>query len=196
MNWRGQWLTATAYAVQDGVYNAGPGSSYICTVSHTSAALTQPGVGANWATVWSITSQGAVGPAGPTGATGPTGPTGPAGPSGGGAVINATSNRTVLDTETGASFTNTGASAQVIFTLPATAVGLRYRFIAMVVGQSIKIIIPAGSILRVPGIGASSSGGSTTSPVIASTQPGLNLELLAVDATTWVSVGASGWTVA
>ena len=92
MNWRGQWATSTSYAANDGVYNNG--SSYVATGAHTSDALTEPGVGANWATVWSLTSQGAVGPTGPTGptgpaggaggvgATGPTGPTGVTGPTG------------------------------------------------------------------------------------------------------------------
>jgi hypothetical protein len=82
MNWRGQWLTATVYAAVDGVYNAGPGSSYICTAGHTSGASTEPGVGASWATVWSLTSQGAVGPQGPQGPTGATGSTGSTGPTG------------------------------------------------------------------------------------------------------------------
>lgn len=52
LNWQGAWQTSTAYAVQDGVEN--DGSSYICTVAHTSGASTEPGTGASWATVWDL----------------------------------------------------------------------------------------------------------------------------------------------
>jgi hypothetical protein len=60
-SWQSQWLTSTAYAVSDAVYN--DGSSYICTVAHTSAAGTEPGTGGSWGTVWDIfASEGATGP--------------------------------------------------------------------------------------------------------------------------------------
>lgn len=52
LNWRGAWLTSTAYAVNDGTSNGG--SSYICTQAHTSGASTQPGVGASWASYWQV----------------------------------------------------------------------------------------------------------------------------------------------
>ena len=52
IDWQGAWLTATAYALADGVSNGG--SSYICTSAHTSGAGTEPGVGASWATVWDV----------------------------------------------------------------------------------------------------------------------------------------------
>ncbi len=44
------WVTATAYAVGDVVWYGS--ADYACTVAHTSAAATEPGVGASWATVW------------------------------------------------------------------------------------------------------------------------------------------------
>lgn len=60
LNWRSSWLTATSYAVADGVKNGG--ASYICTVAHTSGASTEPGVGASWTTVWDpIAEKGAAG---------------------------------------------------------------------------------------------------------------------------------------
>lgn len=55
LNWRGAWLTATAFSVNDGTSNGG--SSYICTVAHTSGASTEPGVGASWATVWDVIAE-------------------------------------------------------------------------------------------------------------------------------------------
>ena len=47
---RGAWATATSYSVNDLVENGG--TSYIASAAHTSAAETEPGVGASWETVW------------------------------------------------------------------------------------------------------------------------------------------------
>lgn len=44
------WVTATAYTVGD--VRSRSGTNYYCTVAHTSAAGTQPGVGGSWQTVW------------------------------------------------------------------------------------------------------------------------------------------------
>jgi hypothetical protein len=52
MDWRGAWLTATAYVVDDAVSSYG--SSYIAKSAHTSGATTQPGIGSSWATVWDL----------------------------------------------------------------------------------------------------------------------------------------------
>lgn len=46
----GAWVTATVYA-QGALVSRG-GVNYYCFVAHTSGALTEPGVGADWATVW------------------------------------------------------------------------------------------------------------------------------------------------
>jgi len=46
---RGAWASGNDYDVGDLCQNSG---SYICKVGHTSAPSTEPGVGANWATVW------------------------------------------------------------------------------------------------------------------------------------------------
>lgn len=106
--WRGAWVTATAYSVDDAVSDGG--SSYICTSAHTSGASTEPGIGASWQTVWGLIAQegatgvtGVTGPTGVTGAgvtgptgatgigtTGPTGPTGATGPTGTGGAAGAT----------------------------------------------------------------------------------------------------------
>lgn len=54
LNWRHQWIVspATAYEENDGVFNEG--QSYIAIANHTSSSLTEPGVGANWETVWDL----------------------------------------------------------------------------------------------------------------------------------------------
>jgi hypothetical protein len=58
---KGAWADVTEYAVNDVVAN--DGSSYGCTVAHTSGASTEPGTGGSWATVWTLlASIGEVGP--------------------------------------------------------------------------------------------------------------------------------------
>ncbi len=48
---RGAWVSGEDYEVGNLSQNDG---SYICTVDHKAAAATEPGVGADWATVWKI----------------------------------------------------------------------------------------------------------------------------------------------
>lgn len=52
VSYRGAWLTATAYREDQLVTN--DGTTYIAISDHTSAAATEPGVGASWATVWEV----------------------------------------------------------------------------------------------------------------------------------------------
>jgi hypothetical protein len=46
------WVTATGYTTGNVVVNGG--TYYVATANHTSGALTEPGVGANWQTVWQV----------------------------------------------------------------------------------------------------------------------------------------------
>ncbi|PWK65884.1 carbohydrate-binding protein [Aminobacter sp. AP02] len=48
------WASGTAYEYNDGLTRNG--TSYRCFVAHTSGAATEPGVGANWQTVWKVTA--------------------------------------------------------------------------------------------------------------------------------------------
>ncbi|MCC5777839.1 hypothetical protein H7H48_02155 [Nitratireductor sp. B36] len=68
-DWRGAWVTATAYDKLAGVEHNG--SSYICTTAHTSDAAREPGVGASWQTYWDlVAAKGLDGDVvGPNGAT-------------------------------------------------------------------------------------------------------------------------------
>lgn len=52
IEWQGMWLTATGYAIGDGVSN--DGSSYICVANHTSGAGNEPGTGASWQDNWDL----------------------------------------------------------------------------------------------------------------------------------------------
>lgn len=54
--WKGAWVTSTAYALNDTVENNGSG--YVCTSAHTSGSTTEPGVGASWTTVWDLFVEG------------------------------------------------------------------------------------------------------------------------------------------
>lgn len=52
---RGRWATATAYVVNDAVFNRG--NAYVCTNAHTSGASTEPGAGASWASDWTLCTE-------------------------------------------------------------------------------------------------------------------------------------------
>jgi len=56
MVWQGPWLDATGYVVNDVVEN--DDSSWICIQAHTSAPVTEPGVGASYTSVWELVSGG------------------------------------------------------------------------------------------------------------------------------------------
>ena len=67
-NWRGAWVSATAYMVDDTV--SYDGSSYICRTAHTSGVFATDLAAVKWALV---ASKGEAGDDGATGATGPAG---------------------------------------------------------------------------------------------------------------------------
>lgn len=63
-NLRGAWVTATAYDDNtngDGDVVTQSGQYYRCKLSHTSAAGTQPGVGASWTTNWDLLTLPSIG---------------------------------------------------------------------------------------------------------------------------------------
>jgi hypothetical protein len=76
-NWRGDWVTATAYVVDDIV--SYDGSSYTCRTAHTSGVFSTDLAAVKWALV---AAKGDTGPAGADGANGADGATGPAGADG------------------------------------------------------------------------------------------------------------------
>lgn len=90
--WKGQWLTTTAYAVDDVVYQTG--SSYICLTAHTSGTFATDLAASKWELLAQKGDTGATGSTGATGATGATGPTGPA--SAWGTIPGTLSNQTDL----------------------------------------------------------------------------------------------------
>jgi hypothetical protein len=89
LTYRGSWLAATAYAVNDVVTRSAFGqtviSSWICTIANTGSDPGQAGGSADWsylAQAGATGAQGATGNTGPTGLTGNTGPIGATGATG------------------------------------------------------------------------------------------------------------------
>lgn len=87
--WLGAWsVSSVAYSADHVV--AHNGSTYLCTSGHTSASLTEPGVGADWATVWALVAQkgdtGATGAPGANGTNGTNGTNGADGADGGSSI--------------------------------------------------------------------------------------------------------------
>lgn len=54
--WTGAWTTATTYHKDEAVSNGG--SSYVARTDHTSGAISEPGVGANWTDFWMLLASG------------------------------------------------------------------------------------------------------------------------------------------
>jgi len=71
--WKGEWEDDVVYAINEGVYLASTGSSYICITENINSQPDENPFD------WSLMSAGPVGPEGPAGPEGDPGPTGPRG---------------------------------------------------------------------------------------------------------------------
>lgn len=90
----------------------------------------------------------------------------------------------------GRTVSNKGAGGSIAVTLPAAVAGLRFRFV-VVAAQTIEVTAGAGDVIQVAG-STSSSGGTASNGTAGSV-----LELLAIDADTWVAIATVGtWTTA
>ena len=104
-------------------------------------------------------------------------------------VIAATTTRAVLSTESGTTFTNEGATAEVPFNLPTAVAGLRYCFIIQD-ADGIQVNAAAGDTIRIAG------SVSATAGLVEATTIGNVVELVAINATEWVAKSVIGtWTV-
>lgn len=96
----------------------------------------------------------------------------------------------VLASESGRTFTNEGAAAQIVFNLPPAAVGLAYTFIVQD-ADGIQVVANTGDTVRIAA-SVSAAAGSATSTTIGST-----VTFVAINATEWISVATNGvWVVA
>lgn len=109
-----------------------------------------------------------------------------------------TINYSVLNTDGGTQFDNTGAVAEVDFTLPAApTVGTKFGFMVFA-AQIVKMIAPASTTINIGGTVSAAAGNATSSQV------GAYVELEYVGSNRYVaksvtgtggSTGAGGWTV-
>jgi hypothetical protein len=88
-------------------------------------------------------------------------------------------------TDVGSAFTNEGASAQIVFNLPAAAAGLTYTFIVQDV-DGIQVVGNGTNTIRLSSA-VSSAGGTATSIAIGSV-----LTLVAINASEWVATSITG----
>lgn len=90
--------------------------------------------------------------------------------------------------------TNSGASSLVTLTLPAPSAntrGARWQFL-VTSGNGIKIQCPTGTTIVIPGVGATTSGGSATCTTV-----GGSLEITQATSSAWYATAGmpSGWSV-
>ena len=100
-------------------------------------------------------------------------------------VTAKTTGYTVLATDAGTFFTNTGAGAGVNFTLPTAAAGLRYIFYRDA-NQTVTITAGASTTIQV-GASQSAAAGNVTLDAVGS-----SLSLTAISATQWIATAATG----
>ncbi|SLN74530.1 DUF2793 domain-containing protein [Roseisalinus antarcticus] len=173
--WRGAWMTATAYAVDDVVSNSG--SSYIATAAHTSGAASEPGVGASWAASWDVlaaeadlSAQGTIG----------TGP-----------VILA---RRAINVQAGAYSLVLADEHKAVHMTSATAAVLTVptdASVALPVRSEIEVVaLGAGAISITGDTGVTINGVSAGSADIAAQWQGAVLRKYAAD--TWLLIGSVG----
>jgi len=107
-------------------------------------------------------------------------------------VSHKTANYTVLDSESGTTFTNRGASGTITFTLPAAVVGLHYIFMVRATQQ-----------LRVDPNGSETLE-STATPAVAGTAGqyinadaiGESIQMICLETGKWAVINFKGtWTV-
>ena len=104
-------------------------------------------------------------------------------------VIAATTTRAVLSTESGTTFTNEGATAEIPFNLPTAVAGLWYTFIVQD-ADGIQVNAASGDTIRIAA-SVSAAAGLCESATIGNT-----VTLCAINATEWVATSVIGtWTV-
>jgi hypothetical protein len=91
--------------------------------------------------------------------------------------------------DSGKVYTNEGASAQIVFNLPAAAVDLNYTFIVQD-ADGIQIVAATGDTIRIAASVTPAAGNISTTTI------GNTVKLIAINATEWIAVFYVGtWTV-
>ncbi len=173
--WQGQWMSATAYALNQVVENGG--SVYICVSAHTSGAADEPGAGASWAATWDLFASGADLSAQGTLGSGPV------------VLARRTVNTqagsyTLAIADEGAAIHMTNAAA-VMLTIPPNST------VAFPIGSEIEVVALGAGVVTVAGdTGVSINGVSAGSADIAAQWQGTVLRKYDTDA--WLLIGAVG----
>jgi hypothetical protein len=128
-DWKGAWVTSTAYVANELVENNG--TAYICILAHTSGSdMDEPGVGANTATYWDVIAE-----KGDTGATGAQGPAGVGFDS--------------LNAQTGTTYTPVLSDANDTYITLSNASPITFT-----VPPNSSVAYPVGTVLTIEQIGA------------------------------------------
>jgi hypothetical protein len=103
-------------------------------------------------------------------------------------VVVRTTALSVAANQTRALFTNEGATAQVVFTLPTAAANYKYTFVVQDT-DGIRVTAASGDTIRIAGT-ATAAAGYVENATIGST-----LTLVAINATEWIATSVNGtWT--
>lgn len=105
-------------------------------------------------------------------------------------TAQASTPKVVAATDTQTVYTNEGASAIIVFTLPTAAAGLTYTFYVQD-ADGIRVTANTGDVININGVASSTAG------YCQSTSVGSSVTLTAINATDWVATSVVGtWTLA
>jgi hypothetical protein len=103
-------------------------------------------------------------------------------------VVVRTTALSVAANQTRALFTNEGATAQVVFTLPTAAANYKYTFVVQD-ADGVRVTAASGDTIRIAGTATAAAG------YIESTTIGNTVTLVAINATEWIATAVNGtWT--
>jgi hypothetical protein len=106
-------------------------------------------------------------------------------------VSNNVAGFTLTSDDSGGIFTNSGAAAQIVATLPAAAVDLKFTFTGLMSTGGLKVQAVGNDLIRNGALTSTAAGSITT------TEVGASLTLRAYDSTNWVVESSTGtWTLA
>lgn len=107
-----------------------------------------------------------------------------------GSLVVDPAGRTIAAGESGSIYSNEGASALDVFTLPPAAQGLRFSFMVED-ADGIKVVAGTGDTIQVAASVSAAAGHAQNTTI------GSSLTLVALNATEWMAISAVGtWTVA
>ena len=101
-------------------------------------------------------------------------------------IVPKTANFNIASAASGTIYTNEGASAQITGTIQSNTAGLDYGFVVQN-SNGIVIQLPAGATAWI-GSTSTSVGGTLTSTTVTG-----QIEILAINSTTWTAISTGTW---